>query len=50
MDQIKSMEKNGDLSEDDTHRLAEDIQKVTDEFIKKVDETLSQKENEIMSV
>jgi len=50
MDQIKSMEKNGGLSEDDSHRLADDIQKTTDEFIKKVDESLSQKEKEIMSV
>ena len=50
MDQVKAMEKDGDLSEDDSHRLADEIQKVTDEFIKKVDESLSQKEKEIMSV
>lgn len=50
MDQIKTQEKNGDLSEDDSHRCADDIQKVTDEFIKKIDEALSQKEKEIMSV
>jgi ribosome recycling factor len=50
MDHIKSMEKKGDLSEDDSHRLSDEIQKVTDEFIKKVDESLSQKEKEIMSV
>lgn len=50
MDQIKSMEKDGDLSEDDSHRFADEIQKVTDEFIKKVDDSLSQKEKEILSV
>ena len=50
MDHIKAMEKKGDLSEDDSHRVSDEIQKVTDEFIKKVDDTLSQKEKEIMSV
>ena len=50
MDQIKSMEKEGDISEDDSHRFSDDIQKLTDEFIKKVDETLSQKEKEILQV
>lgn len=50
MDRIKTLEKDGDISEDDSHRFADEIQKVTDEFIKKVDEALSQKEKEIMSV
>lgn len=50
MDHIKALEKKGDISEDDSHRIADEIQKVTDEFIKKVDDTLSQKEKEIMSV
>lgn len=50
MDHVKSLEKKGDLSEDDSHRLADDIQKITDDAIKKIDETLVQKEKEIMSV
>lgn len=50
MDQIKTMEKDGHVSEDDSHRLSDDVQKVTDEFIKKVDEALSHKEKEIMQV
>lgn len=50
MDQIKTLEKNGDLSEDDSRHFADQIQKVTDEYIKKVDEALSHKEKEIMQV
>ena len=50
MDQIKTMEKDGHVSEDESHRLSDDIQKVTDEFIKKVDESLTQKEKEIMQI
>lgn len=50
MDQIKAMEKEGRISEDDSHRFADEIQKVTDEVIKKVDEALSHKEKEIMQV
>jgi len=50
MDQIKTLEKDGDLSEDESHRFSDEIQKVTDEFIKKIDDSLTQKEKEIMSV
>lgn len=50
MDHVKALEKKGDLSEDDSHRLADDIQKITDDAIKKIDDTLVQKEKEIMSV
>lgn len=50
MDQIKAKEKKGEISEDDSHRLGDEIQKTTDEFIKKIDEALSHKEKEIMQV
>ena len=50
MDQVKAMEKDGHVSEDDSHRLGEDIQKATDDYIKKVDEALAHKEKEIMQV
>jgi ribosome recycling factor len=50
MDQVKGMEKDGHVSEDESRRLGEDIQKATDEFIKKVDEALAHKEKEIMQV
>ncbi|MBI4832321.1 MAG: ribosome recycling factor [Candidatus Lindowbacteria bacterium] len=47
-EQIKKSEKNGDISEDDSHHLIDDIQKVTDEYMKHVDELLKAKEKEIM--
>lgn len=50
MDKVKAMEKDGDISEDESHRFSDDIQKVTDEFIKKTDEALAQKEKEILHV
>tara|TARA_B100000678_G_scaffold44786_2_gene34611 strand:- start:18146 stop:18712 length:567 start_codon:yes stop_codon:yes gene_type:complete len=50
MDSLKKMQKNGDLSEDDQKILSEDVQKLTDQFIKSIDEALNAKEEEIMQV
>lgn len=50
IDQIKSTEKDGHLSEDEARRFTDDIQKVTDEFIKAVDEALAHKEKEILQI
>ncbi len=50
LDQLKSMKKNKEISEDDFYRGQEEVQKVTDEYIKKVDKILEEKEKEIMSV
>lgn len=46
-DQVK---KDGDLSEDMEKRELETVQKVTDEFIKKVDEIAKEKSDEILLV
>ncbi|MDF2094749.1 ribosome recycling factor [Aquibaculum arenosum] len=50
MDQLKKMEKSNEISEDIQRRKGDDIQKLTDEHIKLVDEALAQKEAEIMQV
>ncbi|NQU56103.1 MAG: ribosome recycling factor [Rhodospirillales bacterium] len=50
MDELKRSDKEGDISEDAHHDYAKEIQDVTDDFIKKIDETLSHKEQEIMQV
>lgn len=50
MERIKAMEKDGDLSEDEAHKLHDDVQKLTDQYIKKVDEALASKEKDIMQV
>lgn len=50
IDHVKKMEKDSDLSEDEARRHTEEIQDVTDEFVKKIDDTLTHKEKEIMQV
>ena len=47
---IKKQEKDGDISEDDLKIELEEIQKITDKFIKDVDEIIEAKEKEIMEV
>jgi ribosome recycling factor len=46
----KSKDKDAHVSEDDTKKLQDDIQKTTDNYIKKIDELLAHKEKEIMTV
>lgn len=50
MDSLKKQEKDGEISEDEHRRKSDEIQKTTDEYIKKVDDALSAKEKDIMSV
>jgi len=50
MDQIKKLEKDGQISQDDQKAYGEDIQKLTDQFIARIDEVLKTKEEEIMQV
>ena len=47
---IKSMQKKGDITEDDRDEALKDIQKSTDEYIKQVDNAMKSKETEIMEV
>jgi len=48
-DQIKKLKNDKQLPEDEAHRAQEDIQKITDDFIKKVEAQTAEKEKEIMS-
>lgn len=48
MDSLKKMEKDGEISKDDHTKRSEGIQKLTDEFIKKIDEALAVKDKEIL--
>ena len=50
MDSLKKMQKAGDISEDEQKVFSEDVQKLTDQYIKRVDEALKAKEEEIMQV
>ena len=47
-DKVKALLKDKEISEDDERRSQDDIQKLTDSYIKKVDEALAQKEAELM--
>ena len=47
-DMFKELKAEKEISEDELYRSQDDVQKITDEFIKKVDETTVQKEQEII--
>jgi ribosome recycling factor len=50
MDSLKKMEKDGKISQDEHRHQSDAVQKLTDDHIKKVDETLAAKEREILQV
>ena len=50
MEMLKRMEKEGEISKDEHHTWGETIQEMTDDHVKRIDETLSEKEAEIMQV
>lgn len=47
-DDIEALE--GDISEDDVHRAEKELQDLTDEHVKRLDELLSHKEEELLEV
>ena len=50
MEHLKKSEKDGDISEDELHRLSEEMQTLTDGHVKKMDEMVVHKQKEIMHV
>lgn len=50
VDEIKSGQKDGDIPEDDAHKLTDHVQELTDEFCEMIDEAYKAKEAEIMEV
>jgi ribosome recycling factor len=50
MDTLKRLEKDGHISEDEHREQQEQVQKITDAVIKQIDETLAQKDSDIMQV
>ena len=50
MDEVKDLEKKGELSQDDSRRMQSDIQKNTDESIEEISQIAQNKENELMEV
>ena len=49
-EEIKSLEKKKEISEDQMHTAQGDVQKLTDEYIGKVGETIEKKEKEILEI
>ncbi|ABC98915.1 ribosome recycling factor [Synechococcus sp. 65AY6Li] len=50
IDSVRKREKNGELSEDESKSLQDAIQKLTDRYIKKIDELLAEKEKELTTL
>ena len=50
MDELKRMERDHEMSQDDHHLWADEIQQLTDDHINAIDEALEQKETEILQV
>ena len=50
MDAYKKQQKASEMTEDDLKGLEKDMQKMTDEFIKKVDEMTAKKEKELYAI
>jgi len=47
---LKKAEKSKEISEDDHHRISDEIQKMTDVFISEIDDLVTAKEAEVMEV
>ncbi len=50
MDELKKLEKDKEITEDEHKRMADEVQKLTDEMVKKIDTHLAEKEKDIMKV
>ncbi len=50
IDKIKKMQKASEITEDDLKNGEDELQKITDEFIKDIDSAASAKEKEVMSI
>ena len=50
LESLKSMKKEGEITEDDLKDLEKEVQNLTDKFCKNIDNLVSEKEKEIMSL
>lgn len=50
MEEAKKLEKSGDLTEDGLRDIEDEIQKLTDRFVKTIDDNLARKEADVMKV
>lgn len=50
IDSVRKQEKAGEISEDEARDLQDNIQKLTDKYVAKIDQLLSEKEADIMTI
>lgn len=50
MEDAKAQKKNGEITEDDVKNIEKDIQKLTDNYIKEIDNVIAAKEKEVLEV
>ena len=50
IDQVKKMEKNKELTEDERKQAEDEIQKITDKFVEEIDSVTKNKEEELMEI
>lgn len=50
MEQIQGWKKKSEIGEDDAKRWSDEVQKLTDEYVKKIDVSLAEKEKDIKTV
>ena len=50
VDSLKKSEKEGEISQDEHRKLLAEVQSLTDDFIRKIDDAMAQKEKEILQV
>jgi ribosome recycling factor len=50
MDMLKKMEREGEISQDEQHAWSDELQSMTDRFVKEIDAALATKDKEIMQV
>ena len=50
IEKVKTMKKNSEITEDDQKRGEDKLQKITDEFVKRIDEIADAKTKEIMEI
>lgn len=50
LEDAKTQKKNGEITEDDVKNIEKDVQKLTDNYIKEIDDIISFKEKEVLEV
>ena len=50
IESLRRLEKDGDISRDEHRKVEKDVQHLTDDHIKRIDDTLAQKDKEILQV